>query len=547
VHATHQVVGLLGVRIDLPLEVADHRGRLDRNLTEPHAAGRPVDGDDVALVDLGAVRCGELLGLRVDLELLGAAHAGLAHPPGDDGRVRGLAAATGEHALGGDHPGEVVGVGLPADQHDLLSTVGPLDGGLGGEHGLAHGRAGRGVHALRQLRGVPAGHESREHQLGELVAGHPADRLVHVDEALVDQLGGDDERGPGGALAHAGLQHPELVALDGELDVAEVAVVRLQARHRRHQLVVGALVDVLEVRQRHGVADAGDDVLALRVLQIVAVDALRPAARVTGEGDSGAGVGAQVAEHHRADVDGGTGVAGDALAAAVDDRPLGVPRVEDGVDRHVHLLARVLREVLVGLLADDRLEPADDVLQVLGVQVEIEVRALLALHLVQGVLEELAVDVEHGLAEHLDQPAIGVPGEPLAAGLLRQPLHRLVVEADVEDGLHHPGHGGGGTGAHRHQQRVGRVAERLVHGLLQVGEVFADLGVQFGRGAAVLQVVPAGVGGDRETGRHGQSQIGHLGQVGALAAQQVLLVLIAFAEVVDPLRLRRLISSAGHR
>src|SRR3712207_7393448 len=48
--------------------------------------------------------------------------------------------------------------------------------------------------------------------------------LVHVDEALVDQLGGDPEGGRRRPLADAGLQHPELVALDGELDVAQVAV-----------------------------------------------------------------------------------------------------------------------------------------------------------------------------------------------------------------------------------------------------------------------------------------------------------------------------------
>ena len=132
--------------------------------------------------------------------------------------------------------------------------------------------------------------EPREHQLGQLVAGDPADGLVHVDEALVDQLGGDHERGRRRPLADAGLQHPELVALDGELDVAQVAVVRLERDIVVHELVVGALVDVLEVGQRHGVADAGDDVLALRVLQVVAVHALRAAARVAGEGDAGAGV-----------------------------------------------------------------------------------------------------------------------------------------------------------------------------------------------------------------------------------------------------------------
>src|SRR5579875_1158668 len=55
-------------------------------------------------------------------------------------------------------------------------------------------------------------------------------------------------------------------------------------------------------------------------------------------------------------------------------------------------------------------------------------------------------------------------------------------------------------------------------------------------GGAVPEVVTAGVGGDGETGRHRQPQVGHLGQVGALAAQQVLKVLVSLGEVVDELR-----------
>ena len=70
-------------------------------------------------------------------------------------------------------------------------------------------------------RGVEAG----EHQPGELVPADPGQRLVLGDQPLVDQLGGDGERGLGGALADPGLQHPQRAALDGELDVAQVPVV----------------------------------------------------------------------------------------------------------------------------------------------------------------------------------------------------------------------------------------------------------------------------------------------------------------------------------
>ena len=67
------------------------------------------------------------------------------------------------------------------------------------------------------------------------------------DELLIDQLSGHAEGCRRGALAHAGLQEPQLAALDGELDVAQVAVVGLQLDHDGAQLVIGLLVEALQV------------------------------------------------------------------------------------------------------------------------------------------------------------------------------------------------------------------------------------------------------------------------------------------------------------
>ena len=52
-----------------------------------------------------------------------------------------------------------------------------------------------------------------------------SDRLVLGDQALGRHVDGDLQRGLGGALAVAGLQHVEPALLDRELDVLHVAVV----------------------------------------------------------------------------------------------------------------------------------------------------------------------------------------------------------------------------------------------------------------------------------------------------------------------------------
>ena len=191
---------------------------------------------------------------------------------------------------------------------------------------------------------------------------------------------------------------------------------------------------------------------------------------------------------------------------------------------------------MAGLLAHDLLEHADQLLQVVGVQVEVVLDALGLLGVVDGLLERLAVDVQHGLAEHLDQPPVGVPGEPLVAGLLGQALHRLVRQADVEDRVHHARHRELRTGPDADQQRVSRVTELAAHRRLKLAEVLGDLGIQFGGRGPVAQVGAAGLGGDNEPGRDRKTYVGHFGQVGTFTAQQILLVLIAFGEVINELR-----------
>ena len=414
--------------------------------------------------------------------------------------------------------------------------LGQLHGARGVEDDLADRGAGRRADPLGDLLRAGAGVEPGEHQPDELFAADPAERLVHVDQALLDELDRDAERGGGGALADAGLQHPELAALDGELDVTQVAVVVLQRPHDLHELVVGGLVDPLEVLQRHRVADTRDHVLALGVLQVVAVGPLLAGPGVAGERDARTRVLAEVAEHHRDYVDGRAEVGGDPLLAPVEDGAVGVPGVEHRIDGQVHLLPGLLGKVAPGVLAHDLLERADQLLQVVGVQVKVILDPLGPLGVVDGLLEGLALDVQHGLAEHLDQAAVGVPGEPLVAGLLGQARHRLVRQADVEDRVHHARHRELPAGPHADQQRVGRVTELAGHGRLKLGEVLGDLSVQLGGGGPVAQVGTAGLGGDDEPRGDGETQVGHFGQVGSLATQQVLHVFVAFGKVINELR-----------
>ena len=171
--------------------------------------------------------------------------------------------------------------------------------------------------------------------------------------------------------------------------------------------------------------------------------------------------------------------------------------------------------------------------QVVDAEVGVGLGAAVLLQAVEGRGEDLGVDAEHRGAEHLEQPAVGVHREPLVVALLGETAHGLVVETDVEDRLHHPGHRDRGAGADADQQRVAGLAEPASHRLLERGEVLVDLAGQAVGQVAGLEVGAAGLGRDREPGRHREPEVGHLGEVRALAAEQVLLVLVALGEVVD--------------
>ena len=190
--------------------------------------------------------------------------------------------------------------------------------------------------ALRPLASAVVrrlGVELRVQQLVELRRLRPQHRLALVDQPSSVHLDGHAQRRGRGALADTRLEDEETTLLDRELDVAHVAVVRLELIHHLEQLRV-TLGEALGHRvERLGGADAGHDVLALRVGEEVAVGPVLAGGRVAGERDAGAGVVALVAERHRLHVDRGAEIVGDVLHPAVDAGAVAVPRAEHGVDR----------------------------------------------------------------------------------------------------------------------------------------------------------------------------------------------------------------------
>ena len=357
-----------------------------------------------------------------------------------------------------------------------------------------------------------------------MLAGHPPQRLFlgQLNGLLVYHVDRHPQGGPPGPLAHPRLEHPQLALVDGELGVAHVTVVGLEPGEDGQELAVDLGELDLELGQGLGIPDAGHHVLALGVDQEVAVLPHLAGGRVTGEADSGSRVVVTVAEHHGLHVDRRSQLVGDPLPDPVGNGTWAVPRGEDRLDGATQLLAGVLGERAAGVALHDLLIGVDQVAQELDGDAGVGGGPRQLLGRVEQGVELLAGDPEDDAAVHGDEAPVGVVGEALVMGLLGQGHHRLVVEAQVEHGVHHPGHRELGTRAHRHQQRIARIADALTDLLLEPDPRLGDLLGQTDR-PAILHVGPTGGGSDGEPGGHRQLEDRrHLGQVGTLAAQEVL-------------------------
>ena len=116
IHTDAEVTELVGPG-EQPVVVAVERRGLERRLPDEHPAGAAVQRDPVAFLDRAAVDR-EAHGLFVNLHLLRAGDAGLAHATRHDGCVRCHAAARGEDRARHDHAVKVLRAGFRAHEDD---------------------------------------------------------------------------------------------------------------------------------------------------------------------------------------------------------------------------------------------------------------------------------------------------------------------------------------------------------------------------------------------------------------------------------------------
>ena len=183
------------------------------------------------------------------------------------------------------------------------------------------------------------------------------------------------------------------------------------------------------------------------------------------------------------------------------------------------------------VVGKNALENLDELLQVLGRKLGIDANAGDQAGLGQGVFEQVGIDTHDDVGEHLDKATIAIPGKARVLRLGDKALDGIVVEAQVEDRIHHAGHGERSARAHRDEQRVTGIAELLAAASLEVGLGGNDFVERaFGPDVAGTGVLDAGLAGNGKATGNRQADTAHLGKVSAFAAKHEVHRLVALSD-----------------
>ena len=105
----------------------------------------------------------------------------------------------------------------------------------------------------------------------ELLGRDPPNRRGLVDYFLVDHVGGDLDGGSSRAFAGAGLQDPELAALDRELAILHIAIMRFQLFGDRNKFFVDRRQLFPQLANWIWGANAGHNIFTLSIQKVFAV------------------------------------------------------------------------------------------------------------------------------------------------------------------------------------------------------------------------------------------------------------------------------------
>ncbi len=367
----------------------------------------------------------------------------------------------------------------------------------------------------------------------QLLGLHHHNGFICVDQAFIDHIAGNFQGRLCRPLAVSCLQHEELSVFDGELHVLHVLVMVFQSGADIHELFIGGgryffqLVDFLRS------TNTGNNVFTLCVHKELAIELVFAGGWIPGECHTCAAVFSHIAENHHLYVDSCTPVGGNVILATVVDRSFVVPGTEHSFDGFHHLGSGVCREIFSQFCTIEFLEPGNQFLHVFCIQFQIILFALFGFYFINDFFKALFGKAFDNIGKHLDKPAVAVIGKAFIAGFFGDGGSHYIIDAQIQNGIHHARHGSAGSGSYRNKQRVFPVAEFLSGFFFQHAQVFFNLSPDLIADLfPVFVVFVAGFCCNGEAIGHRHAQTAHFSKVCTLSSKQLTHIGVAFVEQI---------------
>ena len=221
--------------------------------------------------------------------------------------------------------------------------------------------------------------------------------------------------------------------------------------------------------------DTGNHVFTLCINQILAIEKVLTGSSIAAEANTRSRALAHITEYHSLNAYGSTPFVRNSLHLTIQNSTFVHPGVEYSTNGTPQLLVGTSREVFSGLFFHRSLELLHEFLKVFHLKLVIQLHAFSMFHLFYNSLERVYIflvhrfHAQHHVAIHLHETTVRVPCKACIARLARQAFHHFVIQAKIQDSVHHARHGSARTRTYGNQQRILHITEFGTHQCFHMG------------------------------------------------------------------------------
>ena len=322
------------------------------------------------------------------------------------------------------------------------------------------------------------------------------------------------------SLSATSLQNVQLALLHGEFHVLHVTIVLFKALTNGNELSVNFCIFCFQLADFFGSTDTSNNVFSLGVHQVFTVELVFSSGRIAAKANTSSRIHSKVTKYHGLDVYGCSCQALDIVHGSVFNGSIIHPRAENCIDGAPQLLNGVLGEFFSNGVLVNNFVGSNKLFQVGGGKVGVQGNTTLCLQFGDSIFKVVCRNTHGNVTVHLDKAAVSVPSKTWVSSASSKTLCCLVVHSQVQDGVHHSGHGNGSTRTNGYQQRIISITQLLAHKVFQSLQVCSNLFLQSCRiGFVVFVEKFTDLCGNGESGGNRNSKTCHLCQVGSLASQ----------------------------